>query len=337
MTRSKHPDLSCNQTIREAIRKIAWKGMVSQSTGAINGTGKVTGYVAKIHTDDELAGTIDVQEYVQLAVEETEETKQGYHEGVLLSAIQDNSKGLVIIPKMYSDVIVSQDPETGAEYVTMYSHVDVIQLDAHETITVGVKEREAFDESDEESPDVDELEETGVFTKTTYTKDSITSEVHKSKDADASTETLTGEKYELSVDDGKTTESLDKDKFNLSVSEGSTTISADKDQIDMKRENAEVTIKSDKAVAKVGGSSVAVKDGTVYVGSESGTDNAVLGQQLASILSDFLQYMGQVMTTTMMGPQPPINVASFVALKAKVDAYKASQSGFLTKKVMIQK
>lgn len=319
MSKNKHPDLSCNQTIREAIRKIAWKGMVSQSTGAINGTGKVTGYVAKIHTDDELAGTIDVQEYVQLAVEETEETKQGYHEGVLLSAIQDNSKGLVIIPKLYSDVIVSQDPETGAEYVTMYSHVDVIQLDAHETITVGVKEREEFDESDEESADVDELEETGVFTKTTYTKDSVATEVHKSKDADASTETLTGEKYEVSVDDAQTT------------------ISADKEQIQLKRENAEMTMKTDSAVTKVGSSSVTVKDGTVYVGSESGTDNAVLGQELATILSDFLQFMGQMMTTTMMGPQPPINVASFISLKAKVDAYKASQSGFLTKKVMIQK
>lgn len=319
MTKSKHPDLSCNQTIREAIKKIAWKGLVSQSTGAVNGTGKITGYVAKIHTDDELAGTIDVQEYVQLAVEETEETKQGYHEGVLLSAIQDNSNGLVIIPKMYSDVIVSQDPETGAEYVTMYSHVDVIQLDAHETITVGVKEREEFDESDEESPDVNELEETGVFTKTTYTKDSIASEVHKSKDADASTETLTGEKYEVSVDDAQTT------------------ISADKEQIQLKRENAEMTMKTDQAVTKVGSSSVTVKDGTVYVGSESGTDNAVLGQELATILSDFLQFMGQMMTTTMMGPQPPINVASFISLKAKVDAYKAGQNGFLTKKVMIQK
>ena len=80
-----------------------------------------------------------------------------------------------------------------------------------------------------------------------------------------------------------------------------------------------------------------VENGCVSLGSTSGTDNAVLGTELATILSDLLQYIGQVMTTTMMGPQPPVNVASFIALKAKIDAFKSTQSGFLTKKVMIQK
>jgi hypothetical protein len=37
-----------------------------------------------------------------------------------------------------------------------------------------------------------------------------------------------------------------------------------------------------------------------------------------------------------MGPQPPINFANFIALKAKVDAYKASTSGFLSKSVTIK-
>ena len=63
MTKKKHPDLSSNQIIREAIQKIALHGLVNKSTGTIRDTGKTVGFVAKIHTDGELAGTIDVQEY----------------------------------------------------------------------------------------------------------------------------------------------------------------------------------------------------------------------------------------------------------------------------------
>lgn len=320
MSKNKHPDLSSNQAIREAIQKIAWKGMVNRDTGAIKGTAKVTGYVAKINTDGDLAGTIDVQEYVTLAVEETEETKMGYHEGVLLSAIQDNSKGYVIVPKMYSEVIVSQDPDTGQEYVSMFSHVDMIQMDSHESITIEVKEREEFDESDEEAPDVDELEETGVMSKTTYLKDSIVTEVHKEKDTHISKTTLTGESMTTTVDDEQTSFEMDKDKIYF------------------KRENAETTIKTDKIEEKVGSSSVTIEDGKVHLGSTSGTDNAVLGKELATILSDLCGFLGQMMTPTMMGPQPPANMmGNFISLKAKIDAYKASQSGFLTQKVMVQK
>ena len=319
MSKNKHPDLSNNQTIREAIQKIAWRNMINRDTGAVNGTAKITGYVAKINTEGELAGTIDVQEYVTLPIEETEDTKMGYHEGVLLSAIQDNSKGYVVIPKMYSEVLVSQDPDTGAEYVSMFSHVDLIQLDSHESVVVEVKEREKFNETDEESPDVHELEETGVYSKTTYLKNSITDEVHNSKDAHASSSTLAGDKLSISIDDDTT--SVEIDKANIYAV----------------RDNASVLVKSDKIVNKVGSSSTTVEDGTVYLGNTSGTDNAVLGKELATILSEFLGYLGQMMTTTMLGPQPPINMANFVALKAKVDAYKAGQSGFLTKKVMVQK
>jgi hypothetical protein len=318
MSRSKNLDLSSNQVIREAIKKIAWRGMVNRDTGAVLGTGKITGYVAKINTEGDLAGTIDVQEYVSLPVDDNG-AKLGYHEGVRLSAIQDNSNGYVVIPKMYSDVIVSEDPETGVEYVSMFSHVDMIQLDSHESVVVEVKEREEFDETDEEAPDVQDLEETGVMSKTTYLKDSVTTEVHNAKDSHISTSTLTGEKLAVNVDDEQTT------------------LEMDATQIHAKRENAESTMTSDQIVNKVGSSSVTIEDGVVHLGSTSGIDNAVLGTELATILSDFLSYMGQMMTTTMMGPQPPINMSSFIALKAKIDAYKASQSGFLTKKVMVQK
>lgn len=321
MGNNRHSDLSANATIREAIRRIALKGIVNRSTGSVRGTGRVSGYVAKIHNDesDELFGTIDVQEYVQLAVDESDEMQMGYHEGVLLSAIQDNSKGYVIVPKLYSEVLVSRDPDTGTEYVSMYSHVDLIQLDAHETISIGVKEREEWEDS-EDSPDIDELEETGVFSNTTYVKDSITSEVHKERDSHISKTELTGEKLTVNVDDEQTT------------------VEMDKQQIHMKRENAEITVTSDKIEEKVGSTTITTENGKVHLGSTSGTDNAVLGKELAGVLSELVQYLGQMMTPTMMGPQPPANVvASFISLKAKIDAFKASQSGFLTQKVMVQK
>ena len=135
-------DHSSNEMIREAIRAIALKGIVNRQ-GTVRGTSKVTGFVAKIHTDesDDLFGTIDVQEYADWSIEESEDAKIGYHEGVLLTAIQKDNQGYIIIPKLYSDVLVSKDPETNNEYVTMFSHVDLIQLDSHEKISIGVRIR----------------------------------------------------------------------------------------------------------------------------------------------------------------------------------------------------
>lgn len=318
MSKNKRPDLSSNQVIRDAIRKIAWHGLINPD-GVLKDTGKVTGYVAKIHTDGELAGTVDVQEYYSLSMEETEDKKIGYHEGVYLSALQNNSKGLLIIPKLYSEVTISIDPETKTEYVSMFSHVDVIQLDSHDTITVGVTEREEFNESDENSPDIQDLEETGVFSKTTYVKDSITTEVQGEDDANHTKHLMDSEKVETIVGDDKSSMMMDQE------------------QIHLKHNKAETILDEDQHLSQFGSSKVKIEDGTVYLGSDSGTDDAVLGVELATILSELVGYLGQIMTPTMMGPQPPANMASFISLKAKIDAFKSSHSGFLTKKVQVQK
>ena len=47
--RPKHADLSSNQTIREAIQKIALRGIVKNNSNVVVDTEKITGYVAKIH------------------------------------------------------------------------------------------------------------------------------------------------------------------------------------------------------------------------------------------------------------------------------------------------
>lgn len=319
MTTNKHAGLSSNQVIREAIQKIALHGLVNPSTGVVRDTGKVTGYVAKIHTEGELAGTIDVQEFASLSMEENTDMKIGYHEGVYLSAIQDNSNGLLIIPKLYSEVTISIDPESKIEYASMFSHVDVIQLDSHEKITVGVTEREEFDESDEESPDIHELPETGVFSKTTYTKDSIITEVQGEDKTNHTQQSINSEKFEVIVGDDKSS------------------VAIDQKQIQFKHNKAETVLSENSHSSVFGSSAVEIEDGTVFVGSKSGTDDAVLGGELATILMDMLDYVSQIKTTTQLGPQPPLNMAQFIALKSKIMSFKSSHSGFLTKKVQIQK
>lgn len=321
MGKHDYSDIQSNQLIREAIRRIALHGVVNRQTGGVYGAGKTVGYVAKIHTDGDLAGTVDVQEYTQSAVDEDGDMQIGYHEGVYLSAIQDNAKGMVVIPKLYSDVVIAEDTDSGHEYVIMFSHVDVIQLDSHETIRVGVKEREPFDENDEDSPDVDELEETGVFSNTTYKKDSVVTEIQGKKD-DASSHVV---------------QTIDSTQISQVVGDNATQVLTDGKGHHIVHDKAKLELGDDESTVEHGGSKVKVVDGTVYVGSDSGTDDAVLGSVLADVLMDLLNYLSQVKTTTQLGPQPFLNMAQFIAMKTKIQSYKEAHSGFLTQKVQIEK
>lgn len=326
--REKHlTDHSSNEMIREAIRAIALKGIVNRQTGTVRGTSKVTGFVAKVHTDesDELFGTIDVQEYPDWSIAESEEAQVGYHEGVMLTAIQNDTQGYIIIPKLHSDVLVSKDPETGNEYVTMFSHVDLIQLDSHEKVMVGVREREEYKPDDENAPDIHELELTGIQSTTEYTKDLVKTVAITDENAEHVATQIIGN----DPDDGL------EIKHDLS---GKSTATMTEDDIVLEHDKANMTLDNSQAKLEMGGSSVIVEDGTTYVGSKSGTDDAVLGQHLATILSDLVGFMSQMMTPTMMGPQPPANMlANFISLKAKIQSFASSHSGFLTKKVQIQK
>jgi hypothetical protein len=316
---NKRPNLSCNQSIREAIQRIALHGVVDPSTGIVRDSAKVTGYVVKIHTDGEFAGTIDVQEFVNLSIKGNDDVKIGYHEGVFLSAIQDNSKGMVVIPKMHSEVTIVTDPETKVEYVSMFSHVDIIQLDSHEKVTIGVTEREEYDTEDENSPDIEDLEETGVHARTTFTKNSAVTDIQGENKANKTIQTINDTKFQVVTGDNKSSQIINQEKIQL------------------QHDKATATLDDNSVTMKYGASSVVAKDGVVYLGSESGVDDAVLGAELATILMDMLDYASQIKTTTQLGPQPPLNIAQFIALKAQINAFKNSHSGFLTKKVQVQK
>ena len=88
-------------------------------------------------------------------------------------------------------------------------------------------------------------------------------------------------------------------------------------------------------MAKYDAKEIVIKSDGVYVGSGSASEPAVLGNQLATLLVEWLGALSSMMTPTMMGPQPPVNVAQFVSLQAKVNSYKAATSGILSKTVKI--
>ena len=279
-------DLSANSAIYDAIRQIAFHKLVNPRNNVIKNTAKISGFVVKIHTDGELCGTVDVQEYTHTLTDKQaidDGLPVGLHEGVYLSAIQNNENGLVVIPYLYSDVVITTDPETLREYVIQYSHADTIQVDAHNKVIIGATETKEWEDS-EDTPDVDELEKTGVHAHTTYTPVSILSEVAKGE----------GE--------------------------------SDKSQI---------LLDAQQILAKYNAKEIIIREDGVYLGSGSANEPAVLGNQLATLLVDWLGALSQMMTPTMMGPQPPANLAKFVSLQAKVNSYKASISGFLSKTVKV--
>lgn len=83
-------DLSANSAIYDAIRQIAFHKLVNPRNNVIKNTAKISGFVVKIHTDGELCGTVDVQEYTHTLTDKQaidDGLPVGLHEGVYLSAI----------------------------------------------------------------------------------------------------------------------------------------------------------------------------------------------------------------------------------------------------------
>lgn len=292
-----------NRLIYEAIRKIAMHKIVNPSTGVIKSTERKTGIVAKIHDDpnDELCGTVDVQEYGYDFVD-NKDLQQGYHEGVYISAIQNNEAGAYVMPMLYSDVVIMTDPTTLKEYVILVSHVDIVHLDSHKEISIGVTETKAYDTSSDSTPEFDELEKTGLDAHLKFTKTDITQQVT-----------------------GKSSSSISKiTENNIELTHEKSTINIQKESLKSAVDKSSMEIKSDSEI---------LTSKKILLGDENAKYSAVLGEKLADVLIEFLNYMSQVKTTTQLGPQPPLNLASFISLKAKVQSYKNSVSGFLSKTV----
>lgn len=241
--------------IKSAINAIAKNG-ITDPNGAIRGTQKIIGYVCAIHEDGELAGTIDVQEY---NFEPDEYINKGtrHHKGVLLSAIQENEDGVWIVPMIFSDVMIVQNPTDGHEYVIMYSHAKKIQWKAHEDIEIGVTEVEDFVETDDGlDKDYNELEPTGNKTSTHYNSTSIIDKVTSKDDEQGFTEEKTATQKTITVGDTKIV--IDGQNVTIETS-GKVSIKSN----DVKIESSNVGIES---------SNVEITGGTLKTKGQSSTD-----------------------------------------------------------------
>lgn len=274
---------------RRAIRDIAQKNL-SESDGSLIGTRKISGYVANIHEDGELAGTIDVQEF-NYDTEEYEYEGAGYHEGVKVCATQENGCGVLIMPLMFSEVVIVQNPIDMSEYVIAWSHAKTVAVKSHEGIEIGVIEHEPFQETEDGlQKDYDELEETGNKAVTTYDKETIRDEV------------MAGE--EGLVEEKK------PDKKTIQV--GDTKITID---------GANVTVETSGNVTfKVGGTEIAEKDGQVSIKTDTAkveaTDITAKGSNI-TVNGSQVKITGGTLTTQgaasadMNGPYTPIKICPF--------------------------
>ena len=271
--------------LRNAIESIAQSGIKSPD-GTLRGTKKILGYVCAINVEGEYAGTVDVQEFDYLPGE-YEVEGVGHHKGVLLTAIQDCTDGLMIVPMLYSEVVITESPLDGKEYVLMYSHAKRVQIVARSQqgeddgeITVGVTEVEDFVETDDGlDKDCGELEPTKNKTLTTYTSKSIITQITSADDEEGFKSEQTAAKQVITV--GNTTITIDGDnvdiqtKGKMSLTVGNTSIEEKDGSITIKTDSTKIEasnceLKGDNL--KIDGSSVTVTGGTLTTKGASSVD-----------------------------------------------------------------
>lgn len=283
--------------IREAIRKIALGRSlerIDMAPTGLSGVGTarmVHGYVAKIHSDpaDEefptYGGTVDVGEYP----DETACPEPVIHKGVLPAAARNNAGGVLMMPTLFSEVTICLDAATSHAYIVGYSHADMIHLQAHSEVAIGVTQTEELDPDDDSSPDYDSLEATGNASATVHTAEQIRSAVCNNRDKESS-QTITATGITQNVD--KTSVSLTAEKIVQQVEKRSLTISKDK----------------------------------ITLGDEKATEPLVLGNKLAQLMLDFLTECSKITTPTLMGTMPAINVPNFAGLISRIQKFLSQTS-----------
>lgn len=283
--------------IREAIRKIALGRSlerIDMAPGGMAGIGTarmIHGYVAKIHSDpgDEefeiYAGTVDVGEYP----DETASSEPVIHKGVLLAAAKNNEGGFLMVPTLLSDVTIFMDAATRYAYIVNYSHVDIVQVQAHHAVSIGVKETEELDTASDTTADYDELEATGNESFTRYTAEGAVTRVVSEK--------------------GK---------------EGTVTVKAE--EITQEVDKSQVKQTGDKVVQRVNSTSIAVADKKVTLGDENATEPLVLGNELAQLMLDFLTECSKITTPTLMGTMPAVNFPNFTSLISRIQKFLSKTS-----------
>jgi hypothetical protein len=325
----------------QAIQTIAKKGLTDRHGRPLY-TGRISGYVCNVYPEgDEWEGTIDVQEFGKYDdFSESGAVAVGLHEHVRISAIQNNKTGYLLVPQMYSEVVIVQDPSTQEEYVIAFSHVDVIQIQSHQKVSIGVSETKEFEEDKDDDKDFDNLEQTGSSAHTFYDKDTICELVTEhDKEGDEPDKVQDGTVSRTVTKDGitervgeKTSIITENTKRTLQIGENLTITLDGSGKVEINANGTELTIDNKGQSVKIGGSDSAQisvnSGGNVTIGQAQ--DNAVLFTELNTILTKLFNYLATTTTATQIGPQP-------LLFGPQIGALAAELPKMMSKKVMIAK
>ena len=330
--------LAESRKLAEGIQNIAGKKLLDKHGNPLY-SGRTVGYVCNVYPEgDEWEGTIDVQEFNKNY--DDEKADVGLHEHVRISAIQNNKSGVLLVPQLYSEVVIVQDPASQEEYVISFSHVDVIQMNSHQKASIGVTETEEFVEDQDDDKDFDNLEKTGSSAHTYYDKDSITDIVTEhDKEGDDETKNQDGTVSRKVTKDKiveqigeKTTLTTENTKRTLQIGDNLTIVMDGSGKIDINANGTTVNIDSKGQSTKIGGSDSAQitvdSGGNVIVGEAA--DNAVLFSELNTLLSKLFNYLASALTATQIGPQP-------LSTGPQIGALSGELPKIMSKKVKIAK
>lgn len=330
--------LAESRKLAEGIQNIAGKKLLDKHGNPLY-SGRTVGYVCNVYPEgDEWEGTIDVQEFNKNY--DDEKADVGLHEHVRISAIQNNKSGVLLVPQLYSEVVIVQDPASQEEYVISFSHVDIIQMNSHQKASIGVTETEEFVEDQDDDKDFDNLEKTGSSAHTYYDKDSITDVVTEhDKEGDDETKNQDGTVSRKVTKDKiveqigeKTTLTTENTKRTLQIGDNLTIVMDGSGKIDINANGTTVTIDSKGQSTKIGGSDSAQitvdSGGNVIVGEAA--DNAVLFSELNTLLSKLFNYLASALTATQIGPQP-------LSTGPQIGALSGELPKIMSKKVKIAK
>ena len=330
--------LAESRKLADGIQNIAGKKLLDKHGNPLY-SGRTVGYVCNVYPEgDEWEGTIDVQEFNKNY--DDEKADVGLHEHVRISAIQNNKSGVLLVPQLYSEVVIVQDPASQEEYVISFSHVDVIQMNSHQKASIGVTETEEFVEDQDDDKDFDNLEKTGSSAHTYYDKDSITDIVTEhDKEGDDETKNQDGTVSRKVTKDKiveqigeKTTLTTENTKRTLQIGDNLTIVMDGSGKIDINANGTTVTIDSKGQSTKIGGSDSAQitvdSGGNVIVGEAA--DNAVLFSELNTLLSKLFNYLASALTATQIGPQP-------LSTGPQIGALSGELPKIMSKKVKIAK
>lgn len=240
----------------------------------------IKGFVSKVYPyDDENYGMVDFVSMDQTKVIPL----------VSISANEENKRGRIELPSEDSEITIAV-VDGGATYVLNFTHMSDVVYDVDNSIKIGATGVESVDDN----TDYDEVEETGDKSITEHTPEYINSSVESESGNTQNSLNRTSEATDSVVSDASN---------NTSISQTS----------------EEVVVESGGGKISQNNSGTEVESSQIKLHNGGPVEKAVLGETLSTVLKAFIDQVGNIMTTTSMGPQPILNKAAVIAMKSQVD------------------